>query len=68
MLILYVLLPPSLAVWINTTFGLECNSASYFSLQFANDKEICLQARERKATVNTKDDDFVSLLTRHGGP
>ena len=68
MIILDVHLSPGLAVWINTTFDLECFSASYLSLQFASDKEIFLHARKYNAIVITKDDDFVSLLLRNGSP
>lgn len=68
MIILDVHLSPGLAVWINTTFKIECFSASYLGLQFASDKEIFLHARKYNAIVITKDDDFVSLLTRNGSP
>ena len=47
MLILDAQLPPSLAIWITSTFNLECYSASYLGLRDANDKTIFSYAREK---------------------
>ena len=68
MLILDAHIPPGLAPWITNTFSLECYSAVYLNLRDSDDRAIFLAARERNAIVITKDDDFVSLLNRHGAP
>lgn len=68
MIILDVHIPHSLALWITSNFQLECYSATYLNLREAEDNEIFLIARDRNAIVITKDDDFVSLLTRYGSP
>jgi len=68
MIILDVHIPPSLALWITSNFQLECYSATYLNLREAEDNEIFSIARDRNAIVITKDDDFVSLLTRYGSP
>ncbi len=69
MIILDVHLSPGPAVWITSTFNLECYSAIYLDLQFAKDKDIFAYACSRNAIVIiTKDDDFVTLLTRNGSP
>ena len=68
MIILDVHIPPSLALWITSNFQLECYPATYLNLREAEDNEIFSIARDRNAIVITKDDDFVSLLTRYGSP
>ncbi|TDE08839.1 DUF5615 family PIN-like protein [Dyadobacter psychrotolerans] len=68
MLILDAHIPPGLALWITSTFNLECYSAVYLNLRDSNDRENFFAAREKNAIVITKDDDFVSLLNRHGAP
>lgn len=68
MIILDVHIPPALALWVTSNFQLECFSATYLNLREAEDNEIFSIAREKNAVVITKDEDFVSLLTRHGSP
>jgi predicted nuclease of predicted toxin-antitoxin system len=61
-------LSPSLALWIRATFGLEAYAVRDLGLRDAKDVEIFLAAREAKATVLTKDSDFVDLQQRLGPP
>ena len=68
MIILDAHISPSLASWIASQFDIECYSAQFLNLCAAEDKEIFRLARERNAIVITKDDDFVSLLSRNGSP
>ena len=68
MIIPDVHIPPGLALWINANFQLDCYSATYLNLREAEDNEIFMIARAKNAIVITKDDDFVSLLMRHGSP
>ncbi|WP_233855597.1 DUF5615 family PIN-like protein [Dyadobacter sp. CY326] len=68
MIILDAHIPPSLASWIASSYFIECYSAKFLNLCEAEDKEIFMLAREKDAIVITKDDDFVSLLSRNGSP
>jgi predicted nuclease of predicted toxin-antitoxin system len=68
MIILDVHLSLGLALWLTSTFNVECYSALCLNLQFEGDKEIFFRAWVRNAIVITKDDDFVSFLTRNGSP
>ncbi|TLU97851.1 DUF5615 family PIN-like protein [Dyadobacter luticola] len=68
MIILDAQLPPALAPWIFSNFQIICYSAAFLNLSNAEDREIFFHAREKNAIVITKDDDFVTLLNRHGSP
>lgn len=61
-------LPPTLADWITTTFGLEAAALRALSLRDAKDIEIFEAARTENAVIMTKDSDFVDLVCRLGSP
>jgi predicted nuclease of predicted toxin-antitoxin system len=61
-------LSPRLAPWLQLTFGVSAFAVRDLGLRDAGDPEIFLAARERQATIITKDSDFVSLLERLGSP
>jgi len=61
-------LPPSLAAWIEATFGIECRAVRDLGLRDAKDPSIFLAARNAGAIVMTKDRDFVDLQRRLGPP
>ena len=62
-------LSPSLAIWINSTFGIESYSLKFLGLRDANDIEIFEKARqEEDIVIITKDNDFLNLLYELGSP
>jgi predicted nuclease of predicted toxin-antitoxin system len=61
-------LSPKLAPWLQLTFGFSALAVRDLGLRDAGDREIFLAARERQATIITKDSDFVSLLESLGSP
>ena len=61
-------LPPSIAAWIEATFGVECRAVRDLGLRDAADSAIFLEAREAGAVVMTKDQDFIDLQRRLGPP
>jgi predicted nuclease of predicted toxin-antitoxin system len=61
-------LSPSLAPWIQATFGIEAYSVRFLGLRDADDPEIFQRGRSAGAVVLTKDSDFVELLSRFGPP
>ena len=61
-------LPPSIAAWIEATFGVECRAVRDLGLRDANDPSIFLAARDAGAVVMTKDKDFIELQRRLGPP
>jgi predicted nuclease of predicted toxin-antitoxin system len=62
-------LSPSLALWINENFdGLTAQSVRSLGLRDATDKEIFIRAKEAKAVIMSKDDDFARLLEDFGPP
>src|SRR5436190_16075561 len=61
-------LPPSLAVWITATFGIEAHAVRDLGMRDAQDPTIFQAARAADAVVMTKDSDFVNLLRRLGPP
>jgi predicted nuclease of predicted toxin-antitoxin system len=61
-------LPPTLASWLNSTFGLEASSLKDLGLRDARDIEIFEAARIAKAVLMTKDSDFIDLVCRLGIP
>jgi predicted nuclease of predicted toxin-antitoxin system len=61
-------LPPSVAGWIEATFGIECRAVRDLGLRDAQDPSIFLAARDAGVIVMTKDRDFVDLQRRLGPP
>lgn len=61
-------LPPSLAEHLASQFDVEAISVRNLGLRDAADRFIFDAARERDATVITKDSDFVDLVERLGPP
>jgi predicted nuclease of predicted toxin-antitoxin system len=61
-------LPPTLATWLSSTFGLEASALRDLSLRDARDIEIFEAARAENAVIMTKDSDFVDLVCRLGTP
>ncbi len=61
-------LPPSIAAWIEATFGIECRAVRDLGLRDADDPSIFMAARAAGAVVMTKDKDFVDLHRRLGPP
>ena len=61
-------LPPALATWMATTFGIAAIPIRELGLVTATDLEIFQQARDAGAVVMTKDADFLSLVERLGAP
>lgn len=61
-------LPPSVAVWITATFGIEARAVRDLELRDAKDPPIFQAARVAEAVVMTKDSDFVEMLQRFGPP
>ena len=55
-------LSPSLALWLESKFDIRALALRDIGLRNANDREIFLAARRERATVITKDGDFVRLL------
>lgn len=68
MIIIDAQLSPHLAPWIEQNFGIQTFSASFLGLRHAEDISIFQQARDLKAIVMTKDEDFVQLFHRLGSP
>jgi predicted nuclease of predicted toxin-antitoxin system len=68
MILIDAQLSPGLSVWIKNRFGIESFSVSYLGYRDADDIDIFFMAREMKAIVMTKDEDFVKLLLHHGSP
>ena len=62
-------LSPSLASWIEATFGIESYSLKFLGLRDADDLEIFQKAREdENIVIMTKDSDFLNLLYQLGSP
>ncbi len=61
-------LPPTLAIWLSLTFGLETFALRDLSLRDAQDIEIFEAARTENAVIMTKDSDFIDLVCRLGTP
>ena len=61
-------LPPSVAPWVESTFGVECRAVRDLGLRDAKDPLIFIMARAAGAVVMTKDKDFVDLHRRLGPP
>ncbi|MGA9377376.1 MAG: DUF5615 family PIN-like protein [Phormidium sp.] len=61
-------LPPSIAVWLSATFGVNAIAIKDLGLRDSQDTEIFAAARTANAVIITKDSDFVDLVTRLGIP
>ena len=62
-------LPPSLAAWLSSTFGVDARALRDLGLRDADDREIFDAARAWPDTVIvSKDSDFVDLVLRLGAP
>ncbi len=61
-------LPPMLAPWLSQEYGVEALSLRDIHLRDAADMAIFQAARQAKAVVISKDNDFVELVSRHGVP
>jgi len=61
-------LPPTLAPWIEATFGIATQPVRDLGMTSAKDTKIFAAARKVQAVVMTKDADFVDLVDRLGTP
>jgi len=61
-------LPPSIAPWLHSTFGIETIPIRDLGLRDEEDANLFKAARSAKAVFLTKDSDFLFLLERHGPP
>lgn len=61
-------LPPTLANWLTSNFGVEATALRDLSLRDAQDIEIFEEARSQTAVIMTKDSDFIDLACRLGAP
>lgn len=61
-------LPPALAPWLSSVFGVEAHAVRVLGLLHATDSAIFNAARDAGVVVLTKDGDFVVLLERYGPP
>lgn len=62
-------LPPSLAAWLSSTFGVEARAIRDLGLRDAEDRDIFQAARvQRDTVIVSKDSDFVDLVLRMGTP
>ena len=61
-------LSPQLARWIKETFGVEALHVRDLGLRKAEDPEIFQKARDARAIVMSKDEDFKQLVERNGSP
>lgn len=62
-------LPPALAPWIRSTFGVTCSAVRDLGLRDAEDQAIFDAARAAgDVVVLSKDSDFIELVLRLGPP
>lgn len=61
-------LPPGIAPWICSTFGVECEHVRGTELAQAEDLQIFQAARIAGQVIVSKDEDFSDLVTRLGSP
>ncbi|WP_292827483.1 DUF5615 family PIN-like protein [Nostoc sp. JL33] len=61
-------LPPTLAVWLTTTFAVSATALKDLGLRDAQDVEIFEAARGVFPVIMTKDSDFVDLACWLGTP
>jgi len=61
-------LPPAIAQWLSSTYGVEAVALKDLGLRDASDRDIFFSARDAKAVVLTKDRDLVDLVIQLGSP
>lgn len=61
-------LPPQLAPWLTSTFGVEAYSVGYLGYRDASDETIFLAARAAGVVIISKDADFLDRVIRLGQP
>ena len=61
-------LPPAIAPWIASTFGVECEHVRETELAQAEDLKIFQTVRIAGHVIVSKDEDFSDLVTRLGPP
>ena len=61
-------LPPQLASWLATTFGVDAHALVNLGLRDASDQDIFERAKAAGAVLVSKDSDFVELVSRFGPP
>lgn len=61
-------LPPALAVWLRSNFGITAVPLRDIGLRDADDLAIFEAARDAGATIVSKDADFVEIVQRLGPP
>lgn len=61
-------LPPAIALWITSTFGITAVALRDIGLRDAEDYQIFQAAKAQGAIIMTKDRDFVDLIDRYGTP
>jgi predicted nuclease of predicted toxin-antitoxin system len=61
-------LPPQLASWLTSEFGVEASSLRDIGLRDAADLEIFQQAKQPGTVLISKDSDFVEMVSRFGPP
>lgn len=61
-------LPPTLADWLSSRFGVEARSLRDLGLHDAADVEIFDAAQRANAVIVSKDSDFVRLVKHRGAP
>jgi predicted nuclease of predicted toxin-antitoxin system len=61
-------LPPAIALWISSTFGVECEHIRGTDLARAEDHAIFAALRRVEQVIMSKDEDFADLVTRLSPP
>jgi predicted nuclease of predicted toxin-antitoxin system len=61
-------LPPRLAAWLSTRFGVEAVALRDLGLRDSTDAAIFAAARRAGVVIVSKDSDFVDVVERHGPP
>jgi predicted nuclease of predicted toxin-antitoxin system len=61
-------LPPGLADWLATQYGVQAQPLRQLGLLYARDTDIFAAARAAGAVLVSKDIDFVDLVQRRGTP
>lgn len=61
-------LPPAIAGWVASTFGVECEHIRGTPLAQADDQALFAALRQPGQVIVTKDEDFSDLVTRLNPP
>lgn len=61
-------LPPALAIWMRSEFGIDAQALRDLGLRDAADRDIFAAARQAGAPLLSKDSDFVDLVQAQGPP